>query len=152
MGDGIFGWRRGEPTGDIELALAVLESYWSGELAETYPTDIGNQTRKALDYLKRHHETLSLPKDPEAQSNGAVMRPAPHSVMARNPEEAFENAFAEAGLTHPSWEARTSAALVAWIVTHLVEGSSPAEVLESDYSLTEDDGRDRDAWRVFAPL
>ena len=38
---------------------------------------------------------------------------APHGVMAGGPEEAFENAFSEVGLTHPSWEARTSAALVA---------------------------------------
>jgi SAM-dependent methyltransferase len=38
------------------------------------------------------------------------MRAAPHGVMvAGGPEESFENAFAEAGLTHPSWEARTSA-------------------------------------------
>jgi ADP-ribosylglycohydrolase len=101
---------------------------------ETDPKDIGNQTRKALDYLRRHPEVLSLPEDPEAQGNGAVMRSAPHGVMTRNPEEAFENAFAEAGLTHPSWEARTSAALVACLVAHLVEGASPAEALEHAYS------------------
>lgn len=164
VGGGIFGWRRGEPTDDTELALAVLEGYRSGELdltrvrdamlrwRETDPRDIGNQTRKALDYLKRHHETLSLPEDPEAQGNGAVMRSAPHGVMTRNPEEAFKNAFAEASLTHPSWETQTSAALVACIVVHLVEGASPAEALESAYSLTEDDGDYRDARRVFAPL
>ena len=72
--------------------------------------------------------------------------------MTRNPKEAFDNAFAEAGLTHPSWEARTSAALVACVVAHLVEGGSPAEAVESTYCRTEDDEAGRNARCVFAPL
>ncbi len=113
VGGGEFRWGPGDPTDDTELALAILEGYREGPLdlsrvrdamlrwRDTDPRDIGNQTRKALDYLKRHPDALSLPDDPEAQGNGAVMRAAPHGVMSRSPEEAFENAFAEAALTHP---------------------------------------------------
>ncbi|MDP9437643.1 MAG: ADP-ribosylglycohydrolase family protein, partial [Actinomycetota bacterium] len=85
-----------------------------------------------------------------AQGNGAVMRAAPHGVMSRSPEEAFDNAFAEAALTHPSWEARTSAALVAALIACLVEGASPEEALESAYVLAERAGGG-DVRRVFAP-
>ncbi len=162
VGGGVFGWRPGAPTDDTELALAVLEGYRSGRLdlgvvrdamlrwEATDPRDIGNQTALALGYLRRHPEALSLPDDPDAQGNGAVMRAAPHGVMSRSPEEAFDNSFAEAALTHPSWEARTSAALVAALVAYLIEGASPEEALESAYVLA--DGADGgDVPRVFAP-
>jgi ADP-ribosyl-[dinitrogen reductase] hydrolase len=162
VGGGLFRWRPGAPTDDTELALAVLEGYQEGPLdlgwirdamlrwRATDPRDIGNQTRKALDYLKRHPDALSLPDDPEAQGNGAVMRSAPHGVMARSPKEAFENAFAEAALTHPSWEARTSAALVAALAAHLVEGATPGKALEAAYELAEGAGGG-DVRRVFEP-
>lgn len=162
VGGGVFGWRPGEPTDDTELALAVLEGYREGPLnlghvrdamlrwRKTDPRDIGNQTRRALDYLTRHPEALSLPEDPEAQGNGAVMRAAPHGVMSWSPEEAFENAFTEAGLTHPSWEARISAALVACLVAHLIEGGPPEGALESAYVLADRRG-DGDARCVLAP-
>ncbi len=162
VGGGDFGWSPGEPTDDTELALAVLEGYRGGKLdlgavrdamlrwEETDPRDIGNQTALALGYLRGHPEALSLPDDPDAQGNGAVMRAAPHGVMSRSPEEAFENAFEEAALTHPSWEARTSAALVATLVAYLMEGASPEEALESTYVLAEGAGGG-DVRRVFAP-
>ncbi len=118
---------------------------------ETDPRDIGIQTQKALGYLRSHPEALSLPDAPEAQGNGAVMRTAPHGVMAGGPEEAFENAFTEAALTHPSWEARTSAALIACTVACLVEGDTPEEALEAAYSLAEDQAPGKDSRRVFAP-
>ena len=165
VGGGDFGWRPGEPTDDTELALAVLEGYRGGGLdlgavrdamlrwEDTDPRDIGNQTRRALRYLRGHPGALSLPEDPDAQGNGAVMRAAPHGVMAVGPEEAFENAFGEAALTHPSWEARTSAALVACLVARLVDGAAPEEAVESAYSLAE--GREepgRSARGTFPPL
>ncbi|MDP9438847.1 MAG: ADP-ribosylglycohydrolase family protein, partial [Actinomycetota bacterium] len=152
----------GEPTDDTELALAVLEGYRGGELdlgavrdamlrwEETNPPDIGIQTQEALGYLRRHPEELSLPETPDAQGNGAVMRAAPHGVMTRSPEEAYENAFAEAALTHPSWEARTSAALIACTVAHLVEGASPEEALEHAYASSEE-ASGGDVRRVLAP-
>jgi ADP-ribosyl-[dinitrogen reductase] hydrolase len=83
-GGGVFGWAPGETTDDTALAKAVLEGYRKGTLEhgrvrdamirwrDTDPRDIGNQTRKALDYLTRHPEALSLPEEPEAQGNGAV--------------------------------------------------------------------------------
>ena len=162
VGGGLFDWRPGDPTDDTELALAVLEGYREGSLdlrrvrdamlrwRDADPRDIGNQTRKALDHLKRHPNALSLPDDPAAQGNGAVMRAAPHGVMARSPEEAFENAFAESALTHPSWEARTSAALVAALVALLVAGRTPEEVLESAYTLAAGAGG-VDVRRIIAP-
>ncbi len=67
-----------------------------------HPRDIGDQTRRAPRYLRAHPEATSLPVDPDAQGNGAVMRSAPRGVMTRSPEEAYENAFAEAAPTHPS--------------------------------------------------
>ena len=79
------------------------------------------------------------------------MRSAPHGVMSRSTEEAFHNAFEEAALTHPSWEARTSAAIVACIVAHLVEGAFPKEALEAAYSLAEGGATGKDARSVFTP-
>ncbi len=162
VGGGVFRWEPGAPTDDTELALAVLEGYRSGELdlgavrdamlrwQEGDPRDIGNQTALALGYLRRHSEALSLPDKPEAQGNGTVMRAAPHGVMTRSPKEAFEYAFREAALTHPSWEPQTSAALVACTVAHLVEGASPKEALEAAYSLAEDRAPGKDAARPRA--
>lgn len=162
VGGGSFGWNPGDPTDDTELALAVLEGYRDGPLdlgrvraamlrwRDTNPRDIGNQTRAALDYLRAHPEAISLPEDPEAQGNGAVMRSAPHGVMSQDPEEAFENAYSEAALTHPSWEARTSAALVACLVAFLVEGASPEVALQSAYALAEGSAGE-DVRRVLAP-
>ncbi len=162
VGGGVFQWRPGAPTDDTELALAVLEGYRGGGLdlgtvrdamlrwEETDPNDIGDQTAFALGYLKGHPEALSLPDDPDAQGNGAVMRAAPHGVMSRSPREAFKNAFEEAALTHPSWEARTSAALVAALVAFLIEGTAPEEALESAYALAEEVGGG-DVRRVLAP-
>lgn len=163
MGGGDFDWRPGEPTDDTELALAVLEGYRDGKLdlglvrdamlrwEDRRPKDIGNQTALALGYLRRHPGALSLPDKPEAQGNGAVMRAAPHGVKAGSPKEAFENAFAEAALTHPAWEARTSTALVACTVAYLVEGLPPEQALESAYSLAENGETGRGVRRVFAP-
>ena len=162
VGGGTFRWKPGEPTDDTELALAVLEGYRGGELdlaavrdamlrwEAKDPKDIGNQTALALGYLRRHAEALALPEKPEAQGNGAVMRAAPHGVMSRSPEEAFENAYSEAALTHPSPNAQTSAALVAALVAYLVEGASPEEALESAYALAEGAGGG-DVRHIFAP-
>jgi ADP-ribosylglycohydrolase len=68
-----------------------------------------------------------------------VIRAAPHGIKAQSPREAAENAWVEAGLTHPSWEARTSSALVAGLVAHLVEGARPSVALEVSLSLLEND-------------
>ena len=149
VGGGVFGWRPGETTDDTALAKAVLKGYRDGSFdlrrvrdtmlswQDTRPKDIGNQTRKALNYLRSHPEALSLPEDPDAQGNGAVMRAAPHGVKAGNAREAAENAWTEAALTHPSWEARASSALVASLVAHLIDGVSPEEALNTSYALLE---------------
>jgi ADP-ribosyl-[dinitrogen reductase] hydrolase len=155
------GWLRlepGETTDDTALAGAVPEGYRGGSLdlgqvrdamlrwEDSRPKDIGNQTRQAFGYLRSHPEALSLPEDPEAQGNGAVMRAAPHGVMAGDAGEAAENAWGEAALTHPSWEARASSALVAALVAHLLGGTPPPEALEASLALVEP--RDRPGKRV----
>jgi ADP-ribosyl-[dinitrogen reductase] hydrolase len=149
VGGGWLDLEPGETTDDTALAKAVLEGYQESPLdlrqvrevmlrwQDSRPKDIGNQTSKALDYLRNHPEVLSLPDDPDAQGNGAVMRAAPHGVMAESPEQAVDNAWVEAALTHPSWEARASSALVASIVTCLTDGESPHNALEVSYSLVE---------------
>lgn len=65
------------------------------------------------------------------------MRAAPHGTMAESPEHAVDNAWVEAALTHPSWEARASSALVASIVVCLIEGEPPHEALETSWSMVE---------------
>lgn len=149
VGGGWLDLEPGETTDDTALTRAVLKGYEDGSLdlrrvrdemlswQDTDPKDIGNQTRKALDYLRSHPDALSLPEDPDAQGNGAVMRAAPHGVKARDAIEAAENAWREAGLTHPSWECRASSALVAALVAHLVDGRQPEEALEHAFSLLE---------------
>ncbi len=148
-GGGWLGLEPGETTDDTALARAVLVGYEAGSLdlrrvreamlswQDTGPKDIGNQTRKALDYLRSHPEALSLPEDPDAQGNGAVMRAAPHGVKARDPEEAVDNAWTEAALTHPSWEARASSALVAALVANLLDRVRPEDALDASYALIE---------------
>ena len=147
IGGGWLGLKPGETTDDTALARAVLEGYEeNGALdlhrvreamlrwQDTDPKDIGNQTRKALDYLRVHLDVLSLPEEPDAQSNGAVMRAASHGLMARSPEEAVENAWVEAALTHPSEIAKASSALVAGATAYLIEGKTPANAVETSFS------------------
>ena len=50
---------------------------------------------------------------------------------------AVENAWSEAGLTHPSWESRASSALVAALTAHLIDAKRPEEALEGSFSLLE---------------
>ena len=149
VGGGWLGLEPGETTDDTALSRAVLTGYEGGPLdlrrvrdamlswQDTEPKDIGNQTHKALDYLRGHPEALSLPEDPEAQGNGAVMRAAAHGVKAKDSEEAAENAWLEAALTHPSWEVRASSALVAALVANLLDGTQPEDALNASYKLFE---------------
>lgn len=149
VGGGWLDLAPGETTDDTALAKAVLKGYQEGPLdlhrvrdamlrwQESDPKDIGNQTSKALDYLRDYREALSFPDDPDAQGNGAVMRAAPHGVMAESREQAADNAWVEAALTHPSWEARACSALVAGLVACLIEGELPRNALEISYSLVE---------------
>lgn len=90
VGGGWLDLEPGETTDDTALTEAALKGYEDGRLdlrrvqaamlswQDTDPRDIGNQTRKALNYLRDHPEALSLPEDPDAQGNGAVMRAAAH--------------------------------------------------------------------------
>jgi ADP-ribosyl-[dinitrogen reductase] hydrolase len=158
VGGGWLGLDPGETTDDTALARAILAGYEDSSLdlrrvrdamlswQATNPRDIGNQTRKALDYLKTHPEALSLPEDPDAQGNGAVMRAAPHGVKARSAGEAAENAWTEAGFTHPSWEAWASSALVAALVANLLDGVRPEEALNTSYAFVE--SRDESGKRI----
>jgi ADP-ribosyl-[dinitrogen reductase] hydrolase len=148
-GGGWLGLEPGETTDDTALARTVLEGYEGGLLdlrrvrdamlswQDTRPKDIGNQTRQALNYLRGRPEALSLPEDPEAQGNGAVMRAAPHGVKIRDAGKAAENAWTEAALTHPSWEARASSALIAALVANLLDGIEPEEALNASYAPVE---------------
>ncbi len=162
-GGGWLDLEPGETTDDTALARAVLKGYEAGPLdlgrvreamlawQDTRPKDIGNQTRRALDYLREHPGALSLPDDPEAQGNGAVMRAAAHGVKADDPNQAAENGWMEAALTHPSWEARVSAALVAALTAHLIDGVRSDKALEETLSdlevRDEPDKRVREALR-----
>jgi ADP-ribosyl-[dinitrogen reductase] hydrolase len=162
VGGGWLGLEPGETTDDTALTKAVLAGYEGGPLdlgrvrdemlswQDTEPEDIGNQTHKALDHLRGHPNALSLPQDPEAQGNGAVMRAAAHGVKAKDAEEAAENAWTEAALTHPSWEARTSSALVAALVANLLDEIQPEEALDASYALLE--GRDEPGKHVRETL
>lgn len=165
VGGGWLDLQPGETTDDTALAKAVLEGYQEGPLdlhrvrdamlrwQDTRPKDIGNQTRKALDYLRSHREALSLPDDPDAQGNGAVMRAAPHGVMTESLEQAVDNAWVEAALTHPSWEARASSALVTSIVVCLIEGQPSQEALETSWSTVEArDEPGKEVREVLRPL
>ncbi len=150
VGGGWLDLEPGETTDDTALTKAVLKAYDDrGSLdlrrvrdemlrwQDTRPKDIGNQTRKALNYLREHPEALSLPEDSDAQGNGAVMRAAPHGVKTRDANEAVDNAWREAGLTHPSWESRASSGLVAALTAHLINGKRPEEALEGSFSFLE---------------
>ncbi len=162
VGGGWLGLEPGETTDDTALTKAVLTGYEGGPLdlrrvrdemlswQDTEPKDIGNQTRKALNYLRGHPGALSLPEDPEAQGNGAVMRAAAHGVKAVDAGKAAKNAWAEAALTHPSWEARASSALVAALVANLLDELRPEEALDASYALVE--GRDEPGKRVRVTL
>lgn len=147
VGGGWLSLRPGETTDDTALTKAVLEGYAEGELdlgrvreamlrwLATDPKDVGHQTRRSLEYLRRNPDARFPPEDSDAQGNGAVMRAAAHGVKARDPREAARNAWTEAGLTHPSNAARASSALVAALVASLVEGQAPEEALGTSLDL-----------------
>jgi ADP-ribosyl-[dinitrogen reductase] hydrolase len=131
VGGGWLDLQPGETTDDTALTRTLLIGYEGGSLdlrrvrdemlswEDTDPPDIGGQTRKALGYLRSHPDALFLPEDPHAQGNGAVMRASAHGVKAADANDAAESAWREAGLTHPSWEARASGAMVAALVARL---------------------------------
>ena len=162
VGGGWLGLEPGETTDDTALTRAVLTGYEGGPLdlrrvrdamlswQDTDPKDIGNQTRKALAHLRVHPDAISLPEDPDAQGNGAVMRAASHGVKAGSAEEAVENAWTEAALTHTSWEARASSSLVAALVANLIDGVRPEGALNASYALVE--GRDEPGKHVRETL
>lgn len=177
VGGGWLSLEPGETTDDTALARCVLAGYDTpdGSLSlervrdamiqwlDSEPKDVGNQTFFALGYLRANPKETAAPDDPEAQGNGAVMRAGAHGVRAPDPREAAENAYLEAGLTHPSWEARASSALVAALVAILVaedEPVDPVRALEVAYDIV--GGLPRDARgsskgervlrEVFAPL
>ena len=165
VGGGWWDLEPGETTDDTALTKAVLEGYQEGFLdlhlvrdamlrwQDADPKDIGNQTSKALDYLRSHPKALSLPDDLGAQGNGGVMRAAPHGVMTEGPERAGDNAWVEAALTHPSWEARASSALVASLVAYLIDGELPHKALEASWSLVGSrDEPDKRVREVLRPL
>jgi ADP-ribosyl-[dinitrogen reductase] hydrolase len=149
VGGGWLSLEPGETTDDAALAQAVLEGYQEGPFdlrlvrdamlrwRDSRPKDIGIQTGKALNYLSAHPETLSIPEKPAAQGNGAVMRAAAHGVGSPDAHHAVQNAWSEAALTHASWEARASSAIVASLVARLIEGDPPHDALESSWSLVE---------------
>ena len=155
VGGGWLSLEPGETTDDTALARCVLEGYGAdgrmdlrrirdGMLRwlDSDPPDVGNQTRHALGYLRANPGAPRLPDDPDAQGNGAVMRAAAHGVASWGPEEAAANAYTEAALTHPSWEARASSALVAALVALLAEdpgypAADPRGALETAYGIVE---------------
>lgn len=164
-GGGWLDLEPGETTDDTALARAVLAGYGNGALdlrrvreemlswQDTKPKDIGNQTARAIGYLRNHPDALSLPEDADAQGNGAVMRAAAHGVKAVDAGEAARNAWREAALTHPSWEARASGALVAALVAHLVAGAGPGEALNASYELLGDkDTPEKRVREVLRPM
>lgn len=156
VGGGWLDLAPGETTDDTALAECVIEgygppvgSYDAGvtraamiRWLESGPKDVGNQTRRALLYLRDNPQAARLPDDAAAQGNGAVMRAAAHGVAAPSPERASRNAYGEAALTHPSFEARVTAALVAALVGVLTLGrSETAEMPETPRaSFREDPG------------
>ena len=164
LGGGWLNLAPGETTDDTALARAVLLGYQGGSLnlqrvreemlrwEESGPPDIGNQTSIALDYLSSHPEALSLPDQPHAQGNGAVMRSASHGIKASSPRQAVENAWNDASLTHPSRMARASSALVAGTTAYLIGGLSPANALESSFVLVEAIDEGQESVRVSFPL
>lgn len=165
VGGGWLDLDPGETTDDTALTRAVLQGYEDGPLdlrrvrramlswRDTGPKDIGNQTSKALTYLRDHPEALSLSEDPEAQGNGAAMRAAAHGVKSGNPSEAAGNAWVEAALTHPSWEARASAALISSLTARLIGGDLPEEALEASFStVSARDEPDKRVREILRPL
>jgi ADP-ribosylglycohydrolase len=149
VGGGWLSLEPGETTDDTALAKAVLEGYRERALdlrrvreamlrwRDSRPKDIGIQIGRALGYLSTHREALSLLEDPDAQGNGAVMRAAPHGVRSGDARQAVNNAWSDAGLTHPSWESRASSALVAGLVARLITEDTPQDALETSWSLVE---------------
>ena len=174
VGGGWLSLAPGETTDDTALAGCVLEGYRpDGSFAlapvrdamirwlDSDPKDVGNQTRYALGYLRANPPETRAPEDASAQGNGAVMRAASHGVGAPGPQQAALNAYLEAGLTHPSREARASSALVADLVRLLSDGDpdDPGAALGAAYGIVEGveggvlrPGRSRPLREVFAPL
>lgn len=166
VGGGWLSLRPGETTDDTALTKAVLTGYVDGGLdlvrvreailrwLATDPKDVGRQTRRALNYLRRNPEAELPPEDPDAQGNGAVMRAGAHGVKASSAKEAARNAWTEAGFTHPSNVSRASSALVAALVASLSKGEEPDEALDDSLALviTLGDENGEDLRGIFGPL
>jgi len=139
VGGGPFKFDAGHGSDDTDLLLCASDAYSPrGEFSpasaiasmvewmEHKPADIGNQTLSAL----RAWAGGSSPSfNEQAQGNGGLMRAIAHSVHSPSGKDAFQNAFADTMLTHPSKEAAYCSGTYAALGKGLIDGGDPEELL-----------------------
>ncbi|MDI9849520.1 ADP-ribosylglycohydrolase family protein [Rhodoblastus sp. 17X3] len=151
VGGGPFRLRPGEWTDDTSMALCLADSlvannglserdllgrflrWW--ELGENSVNgrcfDIGNTTRQALAFFKRHGRWVGQGPDDKYQAgNGSLMRLAPAAIFATGVlEMAKELAERQSLTTHGSSLAAEACALFAQMLVEAIDGQTKDEVL-----------------------
>lgn len=150
VGGGVLKWRRGQPTDDTDLTLAVARAYASGfslkRVAQNFlawrdagPSDIGSLTASSLSALKATGDPwrsgfIALDKHPDSAGNGSLMRCLPTALAQPDPERRLRETVAISDITHA--DERCMDACVAYneIAAGLIRGLTPLDALYEVYT------------------
>jgi len=138
VGGGILKWRRGEPTDDTDLTLAVARAYAAGysldRVANNFlrwaagnPHDVGGLTKRALTELARTGDPVTSGrnaslKDPGSAGNGSLMRCLPTALAVRDRWNREAQSLDISAVTH--YDSRCTTACLAYneVAAWLIEG------------------------------
>jgi ADP-ribosyl-[dinitrogen reductase] hydrolase len=152
IGGGPFNWAPGQVTDDTAMMLCIAESFAELERLDlsdiagrfvcwldSNPPDIGDQTREALRFVKETGEpfggVIVYERNPEAASNGSVMRTAPVGLMFLDDDETrAQAAQAISSITHHHPLCRLGCEVVSHIIADLVRGNDLHETFDTRLS------------------
>lgn len=118
VGGGAFGWKRGDPTDDTDMAMCLVESFLElkrfdgADIAKRFvkwmksgPPDIGGTTRATLAAVARgtpwQRGGLTLFEgNPGGAANGSLMRNGVVAGMAQSLDQAFTSTLHHGVITH----------------------------------------------------
>lgn len=158
-GGGVFNWAAGHATDDTDMTRGVLLAYrtckpghdvvpwagrhflkwlfgdWPGRQLGSQPKDIGNATRKGLLLFAKTGDPDKAGAGKGSAGNGSIMRCLPTGLFQPEAAKLISESVRISAITHDDPRCTISCAVYNWIVSHLLQGSSPREAVEAGEAL-----------------